>query len=137
MHILPYINYTPYNPYIPAYYMIPQPLCYPANIRHRVITYPPVDPTIFMKSANKIQELLEDAHKLSAQVSKSHAFSKQIIEAAQESKTDKIKQLLSTLALKNRSDIYYNPDGIIITLKPKDPHNNCCTVSVSLKWQNL
>lgn len=139
MHRLPYINYTPYNPYIPAYYMIPQPqtFYYPANIGHRIITFPPVDPTIFMKSANKSQELLEDAQKVSTQVSKSQAFSKQIIEAAQESKKDKVKQMLSTLDLKNRSEVYYNPDGIIITLKPKEPHNNCCKVTLALKWQNF
>ncbi len=99
--------------------------------------YPPVDPTIFMKSAHQSQDLLNDAQKLSNQLSNSTSFSKEIIEAAQQSKTEKVKQMINTLALKNHSDIYYNPNGITITLKPKEQHNNCCTVTLSMKWQNI
>lgn len=135
---LPFINYTPYNPYIPAYYMHPQSqtFYYPTNIEQR-ITYPAADPTLFMKSASQSQDLLNDAQKVSNQLSHSHNLSKNIIEAAQQSKTEEVKRLLNTLALKNRYDVYYNPDGIIITLKPKEPINGCCVVTLSLKWQNF
>lgn len=137
MYNLPFYYNTTYSLYNPAFYVYPQQqITYP-TFQQQQRVYPKVDPAIFMNSAKKSQDLLEDAQKVSNGVYHSHALSKQIMEAAQSSKTEQVKQLLASLALKNDSDIYYNPDGIVITLKPKDPRDNCCKVSLSLKWQNF
>ncbi|MGM9925529.1 MAG: hypothetical protein ACI35R_14880 [Bacillus sp. (in: firmicutes)] len=133
----PYITYTPYTPYIPVYYTFPnQNTSYLPHFENRP-NYPPVDPSILIKSAQKSTELLNDAQKVSHGFTNSSAFSKQLIEAAQQSKNEEVKRLLSTLATNSKSEIHYNPDGIHITFKPKEPFNNCCIVTLSLKWGNI
>lgn len=134
----PFYYFYPYNPLYNSsesaqYYHFP--LYYNSFYNTRV--FPTVNPTILMNSAKKSTELLSDAQKVTEGVYSSHDFSKQLMEAAQQSKTETVRQLIKSLALQNHSEIKYNPDGIQIILSPKDVSNNCCVVSLSLKWNEF
>lgn len=133
-HLYPYVSY-PIPSYPINYSMQTNPYNY--TLMNQMRPFPPVDPSTFMKSAKQSSSLLQDAQRISERISNSHDFSKKLMEAAQQSKPDIVQNLLKSIALENQSQITYNPDGIRITLKSKNPQTNCCTLMLSLKWQEF
>ncbi|WP_019243773.1 MULTISPECIES: hypothetical protein [Bacillus] len=137
------LYYYPYPVYYPAFISVDS---FPHSLTTSAATFssypyarilPQINPNTFMNSARQSKDLLRDAQTVSEGVYKSHSFSKQLMEAAQQSNTELVKNLIASLAIQNHSEIAYNPDGIRITITPKNQTNNCCTVILSLKWQDF
>lgn len=93
--------------------------------------FPPVNPDRFMTSARTLRPILSEAGILANRIATSRDFSKRIMDAAQQSKTDTVKNLIISAGIRKDVLVTYNPDGIIIDLVERD----CCKISLSLKWR--
>ncbi|OQP07423.1 hypothetical protein B1690_02510 [Geobacillus sp. 46C-IIa] len=96
--------------------------------------YPPVDPAIFSQSAATAQTLMNDAGVILKRLAESRSFAASVMSAAQEGKTDEVKRLLRSLGIRSQTEVYFNPDGIRLTLSPPPGAFPCCQLVVGLRW---
>jgi hypothetical protein len=87
-----------------------------------------------MNSAKKMVPILKDAQGLMSQISGSNTFAKKLMDAAQHSKTNEVKKLIAQAGIQSKSDIRYNPSGLIFTLSDKNDPTDCCQVEVRIRW---
>lgn len=97
--------------------------------------YPEVDPTIFHQSAKSFQPLMDDGSTLLDKLSESESFATQIMDAAQRSDKEKVKQLIKSAGLQSTATTQFNPDSITITLYSDDEPKTCCKLSMGLRWK--
>jgi len=97
--------------------------------------YPPVDPTLFNQSAITMQKLMRDASRLLDRLAQSKQFAEKIMSAAQESHTAEVKKLIESIGVQSKVDIYYDPDGIRITLSASVQQVQCCRLVIALRWK--
>lgn len=96
--------------------------------------YPPVDPAIFSQSAATAQTLMNDAGVILKRLAESRSFAATVMSAAQEGKTEEVKRLIRSLGIRSKTDVYFNPDGIRLTLSPPPGAFPCCQFVVGLRW---
>ncbi|AGT33278.1 hypothetical protein M493_15310 [Geobacillus genomosp. 3] len=96
--------------------------------------YPPVDPAIFSQSAATAQTLMNDAGVILKRLAESRSFAATVMSAAQEGKTEEVKRLIRSLGIRSKTDVYFNPDGIRLTLSPPPGAFPCCQLVVGLRW---
>lgn len=94
--------------------------------------YPPADPAVFMKSADVVPILLQDAQKIAGKVASSQVFSKNLMEAAQKNEKQKAIAEIQTIGLTSLIDIAYTPDILTIRLFEKD---GCCQLNLQIRWR--
>jgi len=97
--------------------------------------YPPIDPTLFNQSAITMQKLMRDASRLLDRLAQSKQFAEKIMSAAQESHTAEVKKLIGSVGVQSKVDIYYDPDGIRITLSADVQQVQCCRLVIALRWK--
>ncbi|ANB61363.1 hypothetical protein [Anoxybacteroides amylolyticum] len=95
--------------------------------------YPPVDPTLFSQSATTAQLLMKDASSILSKFSQSKSFAMTIMSLAQQGKTKQVQQMVQSLGIRSKVDIYFNPDGIRLTLSPSSA-GGCCQLVIGLRW---
>ncbi|CEG28405.1 hypothetical protein [Bacillus sp. B-jedd] len=93
--------------------------------------FPPVNPDRFMTSARALRPVLSEAGILANRIATSRDFSRRIMDAAQQSKTETVKNLIVSAGIRKDVRVTYNPDVIIIDLIEQD----CCKITLSLKWR--
>lgn len=99
---------------------------------------PAPDPSLFIKSAQLSQSLLADAQKVVNQMASSKSFSQGIMNAAQESKTAEITNMIKKVGINTVPNIRITPDGIrldfdsIIGSGSGDTH-----VIILLRWHSF
>ncbi|GKU83175.1 hypothetical protein [Niallia sp. NCCP-28] len=115
---------------------------HPAVIYHPHLHYPlflrelpEVNPNQWIASAKDSLLLLKDAEALLTKIIQSQAISKQIMSAAQASKTQTVEKLVQSLGTKTMPKISYNPDGITFNFDHKNQPPHCCFLSIQLKWR--
>jgi hypothetical protein len=131
-----------YNPY--SYHYSPphiqyQPSCpnrpyYPTYLPYR--TAPKVDPAIFMNSARQTRPLLKNADLLLQKLADSKQLSVDIMTAAQESKHEKVNELVSSTGIGKISEVTYNPNGLIVTFIDEPNNIDCCHLILKIRWAN-
>jgi hypothetical protein len=126
-----------YNAYPPVLYPQPGYSTYPVFPLPPYRQYPPVDPTLFNQSAIAMQKLMSDGSLILKKLAESKEFAFKIMSAAQESDTKKVQQLIDSIGIQSKVDIYYNPDGIRLTLSSKDEQIDCCKLAISLRWKTF
>jgi hypothetical protein len=126
-----------YSAYPPVLYQQPGYNTYPAFPLPPYRQYPPVDPTLFSQSAIAMQKLMKDGSLILKKLAESKEFAFKIMSAAQESDTKKVQQLIDSIGIQSKVDIYYNPDGIRLTLSSKDEQIDCCKLAISLRWKTF
>lgn len=97
--------------------------------------YEEVDPAIFHQSAKSFQPLMDDGNTLLDKLSESESFAAQVMDAAQRSDEEKVKQLIESAGLQGTVTTRFNPDSITITLDSDDESKTCCKLSMSLRWR--
>ncbi|MBS4173929.1 hypothetical protein [Bacillus sp. FJAT-49736] len=117
-------RYPPYYYHYPPY----PKYCYPLR------QYLPVDPKMFMNSARKMDPLIKDAQALMRHISTTEAFAKKLMDAAQHSKINEVKKMISETGIKSKSEIRFNPSGLILILTPKNDPSDCCHVELRVRW---
>lgn len=96
--------------------------------------YPPVDPALFSQSATTAQLLMKDASIILAKFAQSKSFATTIMSLAQAGKTKQVQQMIQSLGIRSKVDIYFNPDGIRLTLSPSSAAAGCCQLVIGLRW---
>ncbi|RHW42624.1 hypothetical protein D1B31_03255 [Neobacillus notoginsengisoli] len=84
-----------------------------------------------MSSARALRPALAEAGILANKIAGSRDFSKQIMDAAQQSKPDAVRRLIVSAGIRKNVQITYNPDGVTIDLAEQ----GCCKVSLSMRWR--
>ncbi|TFB21777.1 hypothetical protein E3U55_08085 [Filobacillus milosensis] len=121
------------SPNIPYYYY-PWYDVYHMYNAGNVPRYPDLDPTQFTQSAEAFRDLLNDASDILRQLSNSEKFAYEVMDAAQHSETQKVKQLLESTGIHNQVEVQYNPDGIKMTMRTNTQGTDCCHLSMNLRW---
>ncbi|UTI42284.1 hypothetical protein [Niallia sp. RD1] len=106
-------------------------LHYPIYFRE----FPEVNPAKLMDSAKDTLTLLPDLEACLNQLVNSPDFSKNLMSAAQLSKTATVEQLIKSIGIKEIPKISYNPDGITLNFDHKNKPPHCCYLSVQLRWR--
>lgn len=96
---------------------------------------PEVNPNQFIKSAKNSLTLLSDVEICINKLANSYPLTKDIMHAAQLSKTETVKELIKSTGVKITPDISYNPDGITLTFDQKNNPPHCCSLSIQLRWR--
>lgn len=119
-------SYPPFHPYGNFFY------AYYPNYTCR--QYPDVNPGMFMSSAKDMAILMNDASHLLAQMVKSKKFSLDLMSAAQQSKMDKVEQMIKSTGIKNIPKVAYTPDGLSLHFDSGKAYNECCKLTLKLRW---
>ncbi|WP_142752209.1 hypothetical protein [Neobacillus piezotolerans] len=93
--------------------------------------FPPAVPDTFMASARRVRPAISEAEILTNKIAGSRDLSKRIMEAAQASKTETVRNLIASTGVRKNAGIIYDPDGITIVFTDV----GCCSVSVTLRWK--
>ncbi|MBA2871511.1 hypothetical protein HNQ85_001781 [Anoxybacillus calidus] len=126
-----------YSAYPPMPYQQPFYNAYPAFSLTSYRQYPPIDTTLFNQSIIAMQKLMKDASLILKKLAESKEFAFKVMSAAQESHTKEVKQLIESIGIQSKVDIYYNPDGIRLTLSSKAGQIECCKLAISLRWKTF
>jgi hypothetical protein len=126
-----------YNAYAAMPYQQPGYNAYPVFSLPSYRQSPPVDPTLFSQSAIAMQKLMKDGSLILKKLAESKEFAFKVMSAAQESDTKEVQQLIQSIGIQSKVDIYYNPDGIRLTLSSKVGQIECCKLAISLRWKTF
>ncbi|WP_102274013.1 hypothetical protein [Cytobacillus massiliigabonensis] len=119
-------SYPPFHPYgSPSYFYYPQ---------HTYRQYPDVDPGMFMTSAKDMAIIMKDASHLLAEMAKSRKYSFDLMTAAQQSKMDKVEQMIKSTGIKIIPKVTYTPDGLNLHFDSGKDYNDCCKLALKLRW---
>jgi len=116
------------NVYYPSY----QPY-YHSMLQFR--EFPPVNTTLLKSSVKNMEEILTDATKILRHISTETTFAKELMTAAQLSKTETVKALITNIGVKHIPTIYYNPDGIHLSFVGKQQNLECCKLDLAIRWR--
>lgn len=119
---------SPPNHYVPYFYpnyFVPYPY-------QRQTT--PVNPTMFMTSAQHMRIIMKDASILLDKMSDSRKFSLDLMAAAQVSDQEKVNQLLKGTGVQTMPKVTYTPDGLKLNFSTYVEDLDCCHLSLSLRW---
>lgn len=97
--------------------------------------FPPVDPSMFMHSAQKSLPYIHDANKIMTHIKQSEAFSRKLMSAAQESKTAEVEKMIKDL-IQTNPDITFTPSSLTILFTEKNNNAiSCCRMVLNVRWQ--
>jgi cell division FtsZ-interacting protein ZapD len=99
--------------------------------------FPIVQIKQFTQSGKRSLELLRDAQLFLNAVATNEAYSRALMDAAQRSQTNKVIQLIQSVGIKQRPEIYYNPDGLLVRFSrlDEDQKKECCRLLLELRWK--
>lgn len=122
----PYINInTSNNQYIPHYY---------PGFHRPEPSFPPVDATMFIQSAQRMNVLLTDVTTVLNKITSSHSFAINLMNAAQQSDMDKVKQMIKSTGIKHIPIIQYTPSSLSLDFYAANKQTQCCQLSINLRW---
>ncbi|MBS4179407.1 hypothetical protein [Lederbergia citrea] len=123
-----YPNWYPWRGFpLPAQYMPPH-LLRPQSM------YPPVDIKKLHQSAQKYQELLNQATLLVNKITTSPGFARNLMDAAQKSNQKKVIELILSTGITIKVKTSFSPDGIKVDLSNAKHEGDCCTIRLALPW---
>lgn len=96
--------------------------------------FPPVRPERFMSSAKKVKGPLQDARLAAEKIAGSSSLAKSIMEAAQGSNVDEVKNILKRSGLASNPDISFTPSSLTLTFRDTTAVLSCCELVMRLKW---
>ena len=126
-----YYYYPPHTHYQPSYRSNPY---YPTHLPYR--SPPKADPDMFMNSARQTRLLLKNADLLLQKLADSKPLSLDIMNAAQESKHEKVTELVKSTGVEKISEVTYNPNGLIVTFIDEPNNIDCCHLILKIRWAN-
>lgn len=98
--------------------------------------FPEVDPKLLHESANISRKLMQDATLVLNRFASSLEFGKQVMTAAQESKTEEVLRLIKSTGADSASEVHFNPDSLRVKFESKTSQDaDCCQLLIILKWR--
>ncbi|WP_243299825.1 hypothetical protein [Bacillus litorisediminis] len=113
--------------------------CFPGHYGVTNFNYPPrqfpeVDTTLFVESAKISKPLLTEIVNLLDKIEEPDPFSKRLMDAAQRSDKEKVRQLLKEAGVKSDPEIYFNPNGLRLTFSGKTDTEGFSSINIVLRW---
>lgn len=96
--------------------------------------FPEVDPVVFRQSAKQFNRLIRDANKILTEISTSEPFAKEIMDAAQRSDFDKVKNLILQLGIESNLEVKFSPESLRLILRINEATENCCILNLGIRW---
>ncbi|ASN03864.1 hypothetical protein [Virgibacillus necropolis] len=128
----PIYCYPDWRMYEQPTYLYPEPNANYTNDRPQSLD---VDPTLFYQSAKEFKQLMKNATVVLNKLSESEDFAYKVMDAAQQNKTEKVKELIESTGVPGDVEISYNPDGINITMISKVEDTDCCKLVMAIRWR--
>ncbi len=135
------------HPYMVYPYYLPQsigtvPVNYAPMYRNNLIQstvrqqnqYPPVDTEQLDKSVHKFQDLMKQANLLLAKLAEDPVFAKELMSAAQQSKSEKVNKMIESTGITIDVKTSFTPTGIRIILNNSEIAGQCCNLLIALRW---
>ncbi|WP_100011170.1 hypothetical protein [Lentibacillus sediminis] len=97
--------------------------------------YPPVNPDLFYQSANETKRLMSDAGKVLDKLANSKEFDAELMNAAQVSDTEKVKELIDSVEIDSDVHIDFNPDNLRLEFRSQLEGTECCRLLLALRWR--
>ncbi|WP_066291516.1 hypothetical protein [Bacillus sp. FJAT-29937] len=97
--------------------------------------YPTVDPGTFMSSAKDMENIMRDVSLLLTKMASSRAFSFELMSAAQASKLEKVNIMIKSTGIKHIPKVSYTPDGLVLHFESVNQLQDCCSLSLKLRWK--
>lgn len=95
---------------------------------------PSIDTELLNASAHKFQELMEQANFLVMKIMQSHEFAYKLMEAAQLSNKEKVKELIASVGITLKVNINFTPTGFHIGFSNAEFEGRCCELKMALQW---
>jgi hypothetical protein len=96
--------------------------------------FPTINTQVLNTSAKKFQELTTQANLLAGKIVNSKEFAHELMEAAQQSNTRKVEELIISTGISLKIKTNFSPTGIRIELTNSDNEVSCCNLLMTLKW---
>lgn len=96
---------------------------------------PPVNPNLLCHSAKESKSLLTDVNKVVHEFENNKDFDTQLMTAAQDSNFKEVNRLIYSLGLTSEVTIKFNPDGIHLEFRPKEPNPKIASITIALRWR--
>lgn len=100
-------------------------------------TYPPVDSSIFVSSADRTYPLAEQAAHVLDRLRKSSALATAIMDAAQRGNRTEVARLIRDIGVQSRLEVKYTPDGIQLIFNTESSESRCCELEVKMRWNPI
>ncbi|MFC2947372.1 hypothetical protein [Virgibacillus sediminis] len=117
------------------YYPYYCPGCYYGPVYPSVRQYPPVDPDFFHQSANEMKKLMQDVSLVLDKLADSKEFDEQVMHAAQVADQEEVERLIESAGISSAVEITFNPDNIRLEFSSKIEGEDCCHISIALRWR--
>ncbi|MCY9580686.1 hypothetical protein [Paenibacillus alvei] len=100
-------------------------------------TYPPVDSSKFVSSANSTHSLAEQAVRVLDRLRKSSTLATAIMDAAQRGNRTEVTRLIRDIGVQSRLEVKSTPDGIKLTFNTDSSESRCCELEVKMRWNPI
>ena len=117
-------------PYFPSHYGF-------QNYNQPPREFPEVDPAVFVESAKVSKPLLTEIVRLLDKIEEPGPFSKRLMDAAQRSNKERVRQLLREAGVKSDPDINFNPDELRLTFLGKIGTTDVSKINIVLRWGSI
>ncbi|HZG71825.1 MAG TPA: hypothetical protein VEY51_09860 [Chondromyces sp.] len=114
------------------YHQYSHPIYYYPTSYYR--PYPRVNINQFTLSAKRTLGLLPDARLLLNRISNDRQFATTLMTEAEHSQPGKVNEIVSSLGMKHKPNIHYNPDGITLKFTDEIQGTECCHLILQLRW---
>ncbi|MFC3039962.1 hypothetical protein ACFOGI_06825 [Virgibacillus xinjiangensis] len=102
---------------------------------HPVRQLPPVDSELFYQSANEMKLLMEEVSLVLDRLAESKEFDTAVMHAAQASDQEEVQRLIESTGITSKVDVMFNPDNIRLEFTSKVGGEDCCHISIALRWR--
>lgn len=113
-------------------YYYPHPQYYDVRARPQ---YPPVDVSIFSHSVTALQKIAHEASNVLDKFA-DRKFSRNLLTAAQKGNQQEVDRLIKSIGSPLPISATYTPTGLLLKIHPKAKEEQCCTLTMYLRWGN-
>ena len=132
MQFIPYSFFAyPYYPHWEAYN--PTRLQSPLSLELQS-QFPPIDTKRLHSSAEKFQEIMQDARLLIDRIVSTPSFAAELMDAAQLSNKKRVEELIISTGVRVKVETTFNPSGIQIKFNNSELDGGCCKLEIGLLW---
>lgn len=100
-------------------------------------TYPPVDSSIFVSSADSTYSLAEQAVHVLDRLRKSSTLATAIMHAAQQGNKTEVTRLIRDIGVQSSLAVKYTPSGIQLIFNMDPSESRCCELEVKMRWNSI
>lgn len=99
--------------------------------------YPPVDPSIFIASADSTYTLVEQTARVIDRLRKKKELASAVMDAAQRGDKAEVTRLIRNIGVQSRLEVKFTPEGIQLIFDTESLEERCCELVVKMRWNPI